>query len=320
MTEDGTLKGSWYVLAADAERIPKLERSWSGRTTFLSPFDTLIRDRARTLALFGMRYFIEIYVPPAKRQYGYFAMPILHNDELIGRIDPRVDREKDALLINAVHLEPGVEEGPDDRPRCRSCARRSRAVHRRIARQGAGRSRLARPPLGSTYACVLYDRRRASSGRARRLLRQRHRRYPRRPSVTVARADRRGDTDALPHFDLRVSTRPRRGRSCCTKAKASSSTSEPSRRRRSSPDLAGRSSGSRRGPLALLRMCRAASRDSAELRLISIPDGRVTVIASGVHSIWPAECVTRWQIRCRLPSWCHARRPHRCAKHARSSI
>ena len=109
VTEDGTLKGSWYVLAADAERIPSLERSWSGRTTFLSPFDTLIRDRARTLALFGMRYFIEIYVPPAKRQYGYFAMPILHDDELIGMIDPRVDRAKDTFLVNAVHLQPGVK-------------------------------------------------------------------------------------------------------------------------------------------------------------------------------------------------------------------
>jgi uncharacterized protein YcaQ len=110
VTDQGALKGSWYVLAADAERVPSLERSWKGRTTFLSPFDTLIRDRARTLALFGMRYFIEIYVPPAKRQYGYFAMPILHHDALIGRIDPRVDREKDALLINAVHLEPGVKK------------------------------------------------------------------------------------------------------------------------------------------------------------------------------------------------------------------
>jgi uncharacterized protein YcaQ len=108
VTEDGTLKGTWYVLAAEAQRRPALERSWRGRTTFLSPFDTLIRDRARTLALFGMRYVIEIYVPPAKRQYGYFAMPILHADELVGRIDPRVDREKDALVINAVHLEPRV--------------------------------------------------------------------------------------------------------------------------------------------------------------------------------------------------------------------
>ena len=104
---DGTLKGRWYVHAADAERIPSLERGWSGRTTLLSPFDTLIRDRDRAEALFGMRYRIEIYVPRAKRQHGYFAMPILHGDELIGRIDPRVDREADAFVVNAIHVEPG---------------------------------------------------------------------------------------------------------------------------------------------------------------------------------------------------------------------
>jgi len=54
-----------------------------------------------------MRYRIEIYVPRAKREHGYFAMPILHEDELIGRIDPRVDRERNTLVVNAVHLEPG---------------------------------------------------------------------------------------------------------------------------------------------------------------------------------------------------------------------
>ena len=136
-TEDGTLKGSWHVLAADAERIPALERRWTGRTTFLSPFDTLIRDRARAEALFGMRYRIEIYVPPAKRQYGYFAMPILHGDELIGVIDPRVDRAKDTFLVNAVHLQPGV--------------RRDRATGQAVARalddlaQFTGVSRVAIP-------------------------------------------------------------------------------------------------------------------------------------------------------------------------------
>jgi uncharacterized protein YcaQ len=106
---DGTLKGRWYVHAADAEKIPALERSWSGRTTLLSPFDTLIRDRARAEVLFGMRYRIEIYIPKERRQHGYFAMPILHDDSLIGRIDPRVDRERETLVINAVHLEPGVK-------------------------------------------------------------------------------------------------------------------------------------------------------------------------------------------------------------------
>jgi uncharacterized protein YcaQ len=112
-TEDGTLKGSWHVLAADAERATALERNWKGRTTFLSPFDTLIRDRSRAEALFGLRYRIEIYVPPAKRQYGYFAMPILHDDELIGVIDPRVDREKEAFVVSAVHLQPGVKRDRD---------------------------------------------------------------------------------------------------------------------------------------------------------------------------------------------------------------
>lgn len=113
VTDDGTLKGSWYVLAAAAERVASLERSWSGRTTLLSPFDTLIRDRTRAEALFGMRYRIEIYYPPAKRIYGYFAMPILHEDELIARVDPRVDRAAETLVINAIHLEPGPKRGRD---------------------------------------------------------------------------------------------------------------------------------------------------------------------------------------------------------------
>jgi uncharacterized protein YcaQ len=112
-SKDGTLVGRWYVSAADAERVHDLERGWSGRTTLLSPFDTLIRDRTRAEALFGMRYRIEIYVPREKRQHGYFAMPILHDDELIGRVDPRVDREKDTFTVNAVHLEPGPRRDRD---------------------------------------------------------------------------------------------------------------------------------------------------------------------------------------------------------------
>ncbi|HUG05584.1 MAG TPA: crosslink repair DNA glycosylase YcaQ family protein [Candidatus Limnocylindria bacterium] len=120
VTDAGTLKGSWYVLAAEAARVPALERDWGGRTTLLSPFDTLIRDRARAEALFGMRYRIEIYVPAAKREYGYWAMPVLHEDRLIGRIDPRVDRERETLVVNAVHHEPGA---PRDRATGRAVAR-----------------------------------------------------------------------------------------------------------------------------------------------------------------------------------------------------
>lgn len=75
------------------------------RTTLLSPFDRLIHDRARTEALFGFRYRIEIYVPKAQRKHGYFVLPILHGDRLVGRIDPEVDRKQGVLRVNAVHWE-----------------------------------------------------------------------------------------------------------------------------------------------------------------------------------------------------------------------
>jgi uncharacterized protein YcaQ len=79
---------------------------WSPRTTLLSPFDNLICDRARTEKLFNFNFRIEIYVPKAKRQYGYYVLPILHGDKLIGRIDPMMNRKQKQLLINAVYAEP----------------------------------------------------------------------------------------------------------------------------------------------------------------------------------------------------------------------
>jgi len=79
------------------------------RTTFLSPFDRLIHDRARTEALWGFYYRLEMYVPKAKRQYGYYVLPILRGDRLIGRIDPVFDRKAGVLRVNSVHWEPGVK-------------------------------------------------------------------------------------------------------------------------------------------------------------------------------------------------------------------
>ena len=81
---------------------------WEPRTTLLSPFDTLINDRDRTEALFGFRFRLEIYVPKAKRQYGYFVLPILHGDRLVGRIDPEYDRKAQRLRVKTVHWEPGA--------------------------------------------------------------------------------------------------------------------------------------------------------------------------------------------------------------------
>jgi uncharacterized protein YcaQ len=85
-------------------------------TTFLSPFDPLIRNRERTEALWDFHYRIEIYVPKAKRQYGYFVLPILHGDQLVGRIDPVVDRKARVLHVNNVWWEPGRREIPLDKP------------------------------------------------------------------------------------------------------------------------------------------------------------------------------------------------------------
>jgi uncharacterized protein YcaQ len=79
---------------------------WQPRTTLLSPFDNLICDRKRTEDLFNFHFRLEVYVPKAKRQYGYYVLPILHGDRFIGRLDPKLDRKTGRLTINAVYAEP----------------------------------------------------------------------------------------------------------------------------------------------------------------------------------------------------------------------
>jgi uncharacterized protein YcaQ len=96
-------KGEWYA-HPDAEDGPIRKR-----VTFLSPFDRLIHDRDRAEALWDYRYRLEMYVPKAKREYGYYVLPILRGDRLIGRIDPVLDRKTGVLKVNSVHWEPDVK-------------------------------------------------------------------------------------------------------------------------------------------------------------------------------------------------------------------
>jgi uncharacterized protein YcaQ len=97
------ISGEWL---AHADVLGSLDAgAWRPRTTLLGPFDPLVSDRERAEWLFGFRFRLEIYVPVAKRQYGFYVLPILHGDRLVGRIDPVMDRKAGAFKVNAVYAE-----------------------------------------------------------------------------------------------------------------------------------------------------------------------------------------------------------------------
>lgn len=110
-SDNRTMPGSWTVHAEDAEMLQRLEidSNWEGRTVLLSPFDNLICDRRRNLPLFGFDFTIEIYVPVAKRRYGYYVLPILAGDSVLGRVDTEMDRKRNELHFRALFLEEGRE-------------------------------------------------------------------------------------------------------------------------------------------------------------------------------------------------------------------
>jgi uncharacterized protein YcaQ len=76
---------------------------FQGRTAILSPFDRLTHDRARALDLFGFEYTLEMYKPKEKRRWGYFALPVLHGDALVGKVDATADRDSGVLRVDAIH-------------------------------------------------------------------------------------------------------------------------------------------------------------------------------------------------------------------------
>jgi uncharacterized protein len=80
----------------------------SSVTTLLSPFDPVVWDRDRVSELFGFDYKIEVYTPAARRRYGYYSLPILHDGALVGRLDAKAHRKDGLFEVKAAHLEPGV--------------------------------------------------------------------------------------------------------------------------------------------------------------------------------------------------------------------
>jgi uncharacterized protein YcaQ len=91
------VNGEWRVDPA------ALGDDFEGRTALLSPFDRLIHDRARAEELFDFEYTLEMYKPAAKRRWGYYALPILHEDRLVGKLDAVADRKASVLRVNAIH-------------------------------------------------------------------------------------------------------------------------------------------------------------------------------------------------------------------------
>jgi uncharacterized protein YcaQ len=120
------LSGDWFVYKPALERRP-----FRPRTTLLSPFDQLVANRERAEDLFGFRFKLEIYVPPAKREFGYYVMPILHGERLIGRIDLVFDRKSGTFRVNALHAEPDAPP--------RAAAGVARAIHELARWVGARR-------------------------------------------------------------------------------------------------------------------------------------------------------------------------------------
>jgi uncharacterized protein len=91
------VKGEWRVDPA------ALDQDFEGRTALLSPFDRLVHDRVRTEELFDFEYTLEMYKPEAKRRWGYFALPVLHHDRLVGKVDAKADHKASVLRVNAIH-------------------------------------------------------------------------------------------------------------------------------------------------------------------------------------------------------------------------
>ena len=101
---DGKRRPAYATEAS--RRLARIE-PWADELRLLCPFDPVIRDRQRLARRFAFDYRFEAFVPAAKRQFGYYVLPILHGERFIGRIDPKFDRATDTLIVRGPWWEPG---------------------------------------------------------------------------------------------------------------------------------------------------------------------------------------------------------------------
>jgi uncharacterized protein YcaQ len=97
-------RGPFYALPEHPDRLGELPEPRG--TTLICPFDSMLWQRRRAEQLLDFKYRIEIYTPKAKREYGYYVLPVLHDGRLVARLDPKLHRDRSVLEIKAIHLEP----------------------------------------------------------------------------------------------------------------------------------------------------------------------------------------------------------------------
>jgi uncharacterized protein len=119
-------QGGW-LLASDVDRLDRIDnaRVHGGRGVLLSPFDPVLWDRRRVQSLFNFEQRIEIYKPAEQRQYGYYCLPVLAGERLVGRVDLKAERNTGSLKVLALHREPA---------KCRDVARDAAAIEHALER------------------------------------------------------------------------------------------------------------------------------------------------------------------------------------------
>lgn len=101
--DPASVEGSRWRFRVDPEAIAALEEDDGGRVAFLNPYDGMLYDRPRLEEIFEFKYVLEQFKPKPQRRYGFFAHPILMGDRFVGMLDAEVDKDREALRVNAVH-------------------------------------------------------------------------------------------------------------------------------------------------------------------------------------------------------------------------